>query len=200
MKKILTALSLAALTCASLAAAPTVPAAHSRAAAVPAKGYILIDHDSGRVLAEQRSDERMEPASITKLMTAYIVFDALERKAPGAHRQRAWSASTPGAPAAPSPTVRPASWKLGSDVPVEALIQGMIVQSGNDATIALAEKLGGTEDGFVQIMNEYAQRLGLKGTHFTNSWGSPTRTTIPRARDIATLSSALIRDFPEYYK
>ncbi len=76
----------------------------------------------------------------------------------------------------------------------------MIVQSGNDATIALAEKLGGTEDGFVQIMNEYATRLGLKGTHYVNSWGGPDKEHYSTARDISMLAHALIRDFPEYYK
>jgi D-alanyl-D-alanine carboxypeptidase (penicillin-binding protein 5/6) len=90
--------------------------------------------------------------------------------------------------------------ELGSDVPVEVLIKGMIVQSGNDATIVLAEKLGGTEDGFVQMMNEYAKRLGLKGTHFTNSWGGPSPEHYSTARDIATLAGALVRDFPDYYK
>jgi serine-type D-Ala-D-Ala carboxypeptidase (penicillin-binding protein 5/6) len=205
MKKILAALSLAALCCAGLAAAPTLPATTVPASTipapppVPAKGYILIDNDSGRVLAEQRSDERMEPASITKLMTAYIVFDALEHKRlalgdnvhVSEHAWRTGGAVTDGSTS---------FLEVNSDVPVEALIQGMIVQSGNDATIALAEKLGGTEDGFVQIMNQYAQRLGLKGTHYTNSWGSPNPDHYSTPRDIATLSSALIRDFPEYYK
>lgn len=195
MKKILAALSLAVLSTAGLAAAPTVPAPPP----VPAKGYILIDNDSGRVLAEQRSDERMEPASITKLMTAYIVFDALEQKRlaltdnvhVSVHAWRTGGAVTDGSTS---------FLEVNSDVPVEALIQGMIVQSGNDATIALAEKLGGTEDGFVQIMNEYAKRLGLKGTHYMNSWGGPNPDHYSTPRDIATLARALVRDFPEYYK
>jgi D-alanyl-D-alanine carboxypeptidase (penicillin-binding protein 5/6) len=151
------------------------------------------------VLAEHRSDERMEPASITKLMTAYIVFEALENKRlsltdevhVSEHAWRTGGAVTDGSTS---------FLEVNSEVPVEALIRGMIVQSGNDATIALAEKLGGTEDGFVQIMNEYAKRLGMKGTHYMNSWGNPDPDHYSTARDIATLANALIRDFPEYYK
>jgi D-alanyl-D-alanine carboxypeptidase (penicillin-binding protein 5/6) len=166
---------------------------------VPTNGYILIDHDSGRVLAAQRSDDRMEPASITKLMTAYIVFDALRGKRLSLTdkvkvSEYAWR--TGGAVTDGSTSFL----ELGSDVPVEDLIKGMIVQSGNDATIALGEKVGGSESGFVQMMNTYAQRLGLKSTHFSNSWGGPAADHYSTARDIATLSSALIRDFPDYYK
>jgi serine-type D-Ala-D-Ala carboxypeptidase (penicillin-binding protein 5/6) len=161
---------------------------------VPTTGYILIDHDSGRVLAEQRSKEKMEPASLTKLMTAYIVFTALHEKRLALND---------------SVTISEHAWrsegsrsfmKLGSQVPVETLVKGMIVQSGNDATIALSEKVGGTEPGFVQMMNEYAKRLGLAGTHFDNSWGGPAPTHYSTAQDLATLSQALVREFPEYYK
>jgi D-alanyl-D-alanine carboxypeptidase (penicillin-binding protein 5/6) len=195
MKKILTALLLVATSTAALAAAPTIPAPPK----IAANGYILLDHDSGRVLAEQRADERMEPASITKLMTAYLVFTALEGKRlaltdtvkVSEHAWRTGGAVTDGSTS---------FLELGSEVPVEDLIQGMIVQSGNDATIVLAEKLGGTEDGFVQIMNEYAKRLGMKGTHFMNSWGKPDPNHYSTARDIATLTNALIGQFPEYYK
>jgi D-alanyl-D-alanine carboxypeptidase (penicillin-binding protein 5/6) len=198
MKKMLSSLlcplllSLSAATWAAQAPIPTPPS-------VPTNGYILIDHDSGRVLAEQRSDERMEPASITKVMTAYIVFTALKEKRLALSdtvkvSEYAWrkgGAMTDGSTS---------FLELGSEVPVEVLIQGMIVQSGNDATIALAEKVGGTEDGFVQIMNEYAKRLGLAGTHYANSWGGPSPEQYSTARDIAALGSALIREFPEYYK
>jgi D-alanyl-D-alanine carboxypeptidase (penicillin-binding protein 5/6) len=177
------------------AAAPSIPTPPP----VPANGYILVDHASGRVLAEQRADERMEPASITKLMTAYLTFAALKEKRLTLNEtvkvsEYAWrkgGAVTDGSTS---------FLELGSLVPVEVLIQGMIVQSGNDATITLAEKLGGTEDGFVQIMNEYAKRLGLKGTNFENSWGGPGPNHYSTARDISTLAHALIRDFPEYYK
>jgi serine-type D-Ala-D-Ala carboxypeptidase (penicillin-binding protein 5/6) len=167
--------------------------------AVPTTGYILLDHDSGRVLASQKSDERMEPASITKLMTAYIVFEALSEKRlaltePVKVSEYAWR--TGGAVTDGSTSFL----ELGSMVQVEDLIKGMIVQSGNDATIALAEKIGGTESGFVQIMNTYSQRLGLKGTHWANSWGGPAADHYSTARDIATLSSSLIHRFPDYYR
>jgi D-alanyl-D-alanine carboxypeptidase (penicillin-binding protein 5/6) len=195
MKKTLTALLLvlAANTCFAAAAAP-IPAPP----AVPTNGYILLDHDSGRVLAEQRSNDRMEPASITKLMTAYITFQALREKRLALTdnvlvSENAWR--TGGSASGGSTTFL----EVGSMVPVEVLIKGMIVQSGNDATIALAEKLGGTEDGFVQMMNEYAKRLGLKGTHFQNSWGGPAPDHYSTARDLATLAGALIREFPDYY-
>ncbi len=135
------ALLLAAASATGFAAAPSIPSPPT----VPTTGYILIDHDSGRVLAEQRSDDRMEPASITKLMTAYLVFTALKEKTPHARRDREGQ------------RIRLAQGRRGhrrlDQLPRaglagagEDLIQGMIVQSGNDATITLAEKLGGTED------------------------------------------------------
>ncbi len=141
----------------------------------------------------------MEPASITKVMTAYIVFTALQEKRLARTdivpvSVNAWR--TGGSASGGSTTFL----EVNSQVPVDVLIKGMIVQSGNDATIALAEKLGGTEDGFVQIMNEYARRLGMKDTHFSNSWGGPAPDHYTTARDLATLAHALIRDFPEDYK
>jgi len=166
---------------------------------IPANGYILLDHSSGRVLAEQRADERMEPASITKVMTAYIVFEALKEKRLSLNdttrvSEFAWrkgGAVTDGSTS---------FLELGSDMRIEDLLKGMIVQSGNDATIVLAEKVGGTEEGFVNIMNEYARRLGMKSTNFTNSWGDPAPNHYTTARDLATLARALIRNYPEYYK
>jgi D-alanyl-D-alanine carboxypeptidase (penicillin-binding protein 5/6) len=132
-------------------------------------------------------------------MTAYIVFQALKEKRLTMNEEvgvsvYAWR--TGGSASGGSTTFL----EVNSRVPVEVLIKGMIVQSGNDATIALAEKLGGTEDGFVQIMNEYAKRLKMTGTHFTNSWGGPSPEHYTTARDLAELSKALIRDFPEYYR
>jgi serine-type D-Ala-D-Ala carboxypeptidase (penicillin-binding protein 5/6) len=166
---------------------------------VPTNGYILVDHDSGRVLADMRSEERMEPASITKLMTGYIVFHALAEKRLSLTdnvtiSEHAWRTGGSASGGSTSFLV------LGSQVPVEVLIKGMIVQSGNDATISLAEKVGGTEDGFVQMMNEYAQRLGLKNTHFQNSWGGPSPEHYTTARDLSVLARAIIREYPEYYK
>src|SRR5262245_36316712 len=140
--------------------------------ALDARSYVLIDYDTGRVLAAEKADEKMEPASITKLMSAYIAFEALREKRLSLTEEvlvseNAWR--TGGSASGGSTTFL----EVNSRVPVEVLIKGMIIQSGNDATIALAEKLGGTEAGFAQIMNSYASRLGMKNTHFENSWGSP---------------------------
>jgi D-alanyl-D-alanine carboxypeptidase (penicillin-binding protein 5/6) len=196
MKKTISTLLLALAAATTFAAAPApIPAPP----AVPTNGYILIDHESGRVLAEQRADERMEPASITKVMTAYIAFVALKEKRLALTdnvlvSENAWR--TGGSASGGSTTFL----EVGSQVPVEVLIRGMIVQSGNDATIALAEKLGGTEDGFVQMMNAYAKRLGMNATNFQNSWGGPGPEHYTTARDLATLSRTIIREFPEYYR
>lgn len=174
----------------SVRAAVPIPAPPT----VDARSYILIDHASGRVIASSSPDERMEPASITKLMTGYVVFKALAEKRLALTdlvtiSERAWRSEG-------SRTFV----RVGNQVPVEVLIKGMIVQSGNDATIALAEKVGGTEDAFAQIMNEYAKRLGMKNTNFTNSTGLPDPNLYTTARDVATLSRAIIREFPQYYR
>jgi serine-type D-Ala-D-Ala carboxypeptidase (penicillin-binding protein 5/6) len=162
--------------------------------AIDARAYVLIDFQSGRVLAAQKADVQSEPASITKLMTGYGVFRAV--------REKRLSLTD-------NVTISEHAWKaegsrtfaqVGTQIPVDVLIKGMIVQSGNDATIALAEKLGGTEDGFVQMMNSYAKELGLKNSHFDNSWGGPGPTHYMSASDIAELSRILIRDYPEEYK
>lgn len=182
-----------------LSSAPSVVPGVPAPPPVDARGFLLVDAVTGQTLAELNPDARMEPASITKLMTAYLTFAALKDKRLALSdtvkvSEYAWrrgGAVTDGSTS---------FLELGSQVPVEALIQGMVVQSGNDATIALAEKLGGTEDAFVQTMNDTAQRLGLKGTHFANSWGGPDPNHYSTARDIATLGRSLIRDFPEYYK
>jgi D-alanyl-D-alanine carboxypeptidase (penicillin-binding protein 5/6) len=181
------------------APAPAGQAPVPKPPTVPTNGYILVDHDSGRVLAEEKADERMEPASITKLMTGYIVFHSLAEKRlkltdTVTISEHAWRTGGSASGGSTSFLV------LGSQVPVEALIKGMIVQSGNDATIALAEKIGGTEDGFVQMMNEYAKRLGMSGTQFQNSWGGPSPEHFTTARDLSVLSRAIIREYPEYYK
>lgn len=161
---------------------------------IEARGYLLVDHLSNRVLTERNADEPMEPASITKLMTAYAVFHALKAGKLGLEE---------------SLTISPKAWRaegsrtfvqVGSQVPVEVLIQGMIVQSGNDATIALAERVGGNEETFAELMNGYARQLGMKSSHFVNSTGLPAPDHYMTARDIATLGSAIIREFPRYYR
>ncbi len=171
------------------AAAAPIP----KAPDVQARAYILTDYQSGRVLADLHADDREEPASLTKLMTAYVVFTALKENrlkltdmvTISEHAWRAEGSRT--------------FVQVGTQIPVDILLKGMIIQSGNDATIALAEKVGGTEPGFAQIMNEYAKRLGMKNSHFDNSDGLPSPTHYTTARDMSILAKALIRDFPEFY-
>ncbi|MDE2448141.1 MAG: D-alanyl-D-alanine carboxypeptidase [Gammaproteobacteria bacterium] len=184
----LLALSALALATAAGAAVPTPPAPD-----LDAGSYILIDSQSGDVIAQKNADERMEPASLTKLLTTYVVFSALRdgRVKPDDQvtiSEDAWRTGG-------SRTFV----KVGSQVPVIDLMKGMIVQSGNDATVALAERVGGTRGGFVQLMNEYAQRLGMKSSHFTDVDGLPDPQHYTTARDLATVANALVRDFPEYY-
>jgi len=161
---------------------------------VQARSYVLVDHDSGRTLAESNSEQRLDPASITKLMTAYVVFHALKDgkltlKETVNVSEHAWKAEG-------SRTFV----QVGTQVPVDVLIQGMIVQSGNDATIALAERVGGTEETFAALMNTYAKQLGMKGSHFVNSTGLPSPQHYMTARDMAILGSAIVREFPTYYR
>jgi serine-type D-Ala-D-Ala carboxypeptidase (penicillin-binding protein 5/6) len=179
----------------TVSAALTSGAAPALAPAPPpdARSWILMDFGSGQTLAEGHADQRIEPASLTKLMSAYVVFSALragqlkmdEQVLISEHAWRAEGSRT--------------FVKVGTRVPVDVLIKGMIVQSGNDATIALAERVGGSEPAFVQVMNSDAQRLGMHGTHFEDASGLPSPTHYSTARDLATLSRAIIRDFPEYY-
>ena len=162
--------------------------------ALKARSYVLIDHNSGHTLAESNADERLDPASITKLMTAYAVFHALKDgkltlKETVNVSEHAWKAEG-------SRTFV----QVGTQVPVDVLIQGMIVQSGNDATIALAERVGGTEETFAALMNNYAKQLGMKGSHFVNSTGLPSPQHYMTARDMAILGSAIVREFPDYYR
>jgi D-alanyl-D-alanine carboxypeptidase (penicillin-binding protein 5/6) len=176
-------LSLPALAAAS---APQPPQVIGRA-------WFLQDLASGQVLVAEKPDERFEPASLTKLMTAYLVFAALRDKklAPDQRvgvSERAWRA--PGSRMFIDPRMR---------VAVEDLIRGMVVQSGNDACIALAEAVAGTEEAFVQAMGREAGRLGMKNTKFMNSTGLPDPQHYSTARDLALLAAALIRDFPEPY-
>lgn len=161
---------------------------------VAAKAYILVDHDSARVMVEHNADERLEPASLTKMMTAYVVFSELaEAKIKLTDQvrisEKAWR--MPGSRS---------FIEVNSQVPVEILLKGVIVQSGNDASVALAEHIAGDEATFARLMNQYAQRLGMTGTNFVNASGLPDPDHFTTARDMATLSSALIRDFPELYR
>jgi D-alanyl-D-alanine carboxypeptidase (penicillin-binding protein 5/6) len=169
--------------------------AHAQAPQVPeiaARAYLLVDVTAQQVLAELDADKPIEPASLTKLMTAYVVFDALKAKKIRLDQtfpvsERAWK--MPGSRMFIDPKMQ---------VPVVDLIKGMIVQSGNDATIALAEGVGGTVDHFVQMMNAQAKLLGLKATSYKNPEGltEPGHTTT--ARDLSILASRLMTDFPDY--
>lgn len=192
---------------------PTAPAGGTAASAAPAvmpgmplppppaleaRGYIMMDAASGQILADKNSGERLEPASLTKLMTAYIVFDALrlgkakltDMALVSEHAWRVGGAATDG-----STSFIP----LNSQQSIETLLLGMIVQSGNDASIALAEHIAGNEDTFAQLMRTYAERLGMTGSSFGNSTGLPSPMDYTTAHDMALLARALIRDFPQYY-
>ena len=160
---------------------------------IAARAWLLVDFASGQSIAAHNADERVEPASLTKLMTAYLVFDALRKKAIALDQiapvsERAWKAG------GSRMFIQPRK-----PVTVDELMRGMIVQSGNDATIALAELVAGSEEAFVQRMNREAQRLGLKNTSFTNSSGWPDAKHYSTARDLASLAAAVIRDFPDQY-
>jgi D-alanyl-D-alanine carboxypeptidase (penicillin-binding protein 5/6) len=160
---------------------------------VNARAYILVDHFSGRVLAQEHADDRAEPASLTKLMTAYLVFVALSE-----NRLKLTDMVTISEHAWRSEGSR-TFVQVGTQIPVDILLKGMIVQSGNDATIALAERIGGTEPAFAQMMNEYAKRLGMKSSHFVNADGLPSPDHYSTPRDLASLANAIIRQFPQFY-
>ncbi|HAO33803.1 MAG TPA: serine-type D-Ala-D-Ala carboxypeptidase [Gammaproteobacteria bacterium] len=160
---------------------------------LPVKGYVLMDYQSGNLLANLKGDERMEPASITKLMTGYVIYKAL--KAGKIHLDDKVTISEKAWKTAGSKMFV----KVGSQVSVEDLLMGMVVQSGNDATVALAEHVAGSEETFVKLMNQETERLGLKSSHFTNAAGLPDPNHYMSARDIALLARVLIQDFPEHY-
>jgi serine-type D-Ala-D-Ala carboxypeptidase (penicillin-binding protein 5/6) len=194
------------LACVSLAAFATVhcfaetpaptaaPMTIPTAPQVDARAYIVVDYRTDKILAAKDAVARMEPASLTKLMTAYIVFQELaagklkldEQVTVSEHAWRSEGSRT--------------FIELGKPVSVEDLILGMIVQSGNDATIALAERIAGTEETFAQLMNANAKRLGMVGSHFENSSGLPSPQHYTTARDLSLLANAMIREYPQYYK
>ena len=161
--------------------------------AVIGKAWVLADLTSGQILASENADERFEPASLTKLMTAYVVFTALKEKKIALERQVTVSERVRRAPGSRM-FVDPKK-----PVSVDELIRGVIVQSGNDACIALAELIAGAEDAFAGLMNREAARLGMKNTKFMNASGLPDPQHYSTARDLQVLSAALIRDFPAQY-
>ncbi len=161
--------------------------------AIAARSFVLLDYHSQQALAQKSPAERVEPASLTKLMTAYLTFAALKQKT---------IELTQAVPVSER-AVKAEGSRMFIDprkpVTVEELMRGMIVQSGNDACIALAELLAGSEEAFAKTMNEQAQRLGMKNTNFMNSTGLPNPQHYSTAQDLAVLASAIIRDFPEYH-
>ena len=159
---------------------------------IAARAYLLLDVTAGQELAARDADKPVEPASLTKLMTAYLVFDALKAGKISLTQafpvsERAWK--MPGSRMFIDPRMQ---------VPVEDLLKGMIVQSGNDATVALAEGVGGSVERFVQLMNEQAKALGMRNTTFKNPEGLTVAGHLTTARDLATLATRLMQDFPAY--
>jgi D-alanyl-D-alanine carboxypeptidase (penicillin-binding protein 5/6) len=176
---------------AAVSAAATLPV--PAAPAIGAKSYLLIDGNSGSELAALEADVRLAPASLTKLMTGYAIFKALDEEQVSLDdratvSEKAWR--TPGSRM---------FIEVGARVAVEDLVMGMIVQSGNDASVALAEHVAGTESVFAEVMNRYAVELGMNDSHFMNATGLPHEEHYSTARDIATLARAMINEFPEYY-
>ncbi len=161
---------------------------------VAAKNYLLVDFNSGQILAEKDADAQIEPASITKLMTSYVVYNEMEAGRLNLDEQvliseKAWRMGG-----------SRMYLEVGTKVSVELLLKGLIIQSGNDASVALAEHIAGGEDAFVGLMNQYAANLGMTATYYKNSTGWPDPEHVTSARDIATLAKAFIKDFPEHYK
>jgi len=161
--------------------------------ALNARGYLLLEQSTGKILASKNPDERLEPASLTKLMTAYVVFNELA----------AGKISL-----ADQVTISEKAWRtqgsrmfieVGKQVAVEDLLQGMIVQSGNDASVALAEYVAGSEATFASLMNQYASRLGMVSSNFQNATGLPADEHYTTASDIGRLARAIIEQFPQYY-
>jgi serine-type D-Ala-D-Ala carboxypeptidase (penicillin-binding protein 5/6) len=188
MKKIVLALAAPILVLFCFAAAAQVP----QPPEIAARSYLLLDVTANQILAAREVDAPIEPASLTKLMTAYLVFDALRSKKLDLKQrlpvsERAWK--TPGSRMFIDPKMQ---------VPVEDLLKGMIVQSGNDATVALAEGVGGTHERFVQLMNDQAKAMGLKNTSYRNPEGLTEAGHSTTARDLSLLSTRLIQEFPEY--
>jgi len=167
-----------------------IPAAPS----IAAKSYVLLDFNSGKVLAEKNADQRLAPASLTKIMTVYVIFRELKN----GHltldekvtiSKKAWR--TPGSRM---------FVEVNKQVAIEDLLQGVIIQSGNDASVALAEHVAGDEATFSAMMNQHAERLGMLDSHFQNSMGLPSKNHYTTASDLAKLTTAVIKEFPEYYR
>jgi len=165
-----------------------------KAPSTGARAFVIQDYHSGRIIAEENADMPVEPASITKMMTAHIVFNELKSGDLALDdmvtiSEKAWR--TPGSRM---------FVEVGKQVSVHDLLLGLIIQSGNDATVALAEHIAGSEETFAALMNRHAEEIGLTGSHFTNSTGLPDEQHYMTARDIARLGALTIEQYPEYYK
>ena len=161
---------------------------------IDAAAYILQDYHTGKVLAENNADAKLAPASLTKIMTVYVVFTELSNghlhlEDMVSISEKAWKTSG-----------SRMFIELGNQVKVEDLLKGVIIQSGNDASVALAEHVGGNEETFAEMMNQHAIRLGMANSHFKNSDGLPVEDHYTTARDLAILTTALIKEFPDYYR
>lgn len=190
MKKYFAAFA-ASLALMSAAVAQTLPPP-----TIAAKSWILLDSTSGQVIAAQDPNARVEPASLTKVLTAYVTFQALRDKKIDLNQMvnvsvKAWK-------------VDASSSKMFIDpatpVKINDLLYGLMVQSGNDAAVALAEAVAGDEAAFVELMNREAQRIGMKNSHFANPHGLPSPENYSTAQDLSTLAARVIKDFPEFYK
>ena len=163
-----------------------------------AKSWVLMDYATGQILLDGNADERVEPASITKVMTSYVVSAELAHgkihmEDPVRISENAWRSGGAGTDGSTS------FLELNSEVPLKQLLYGMIIQSGNDAAIALAEHTAGSEEMFANLMNQYAAQLGMTGTHYVDASGLPNENHYTTAHDVALLSQALVRDYPEEY-
>lgn len=175
-------------------AAATVP----EAPALKLKAYALMDYDSGEIIAASNPDLRVAPASITKVLTSYVVFDEIrhgrmKETDPVLISEKAWRQGI-------DSTESRMFIDVGSQIPLIDLLRGIIVQSGNDASLALAEHVAGSESAFAELMNQHAKRLGMTNSHFTDATGMPHPDHYTTARDLTIMSRALIREFPEQYK
>ena len=160
-----------------------------------AKSYLLYDYTSNQILVNQNGDARMEPASLTKLMTAYLAFDALRHGTLSLEQKL----NVPAAAVRNSGDESRMLLKAGQAVTVDELLHGLVVQSGNDAAITLAVNIAGSEAGFVDMMNQEAKRLGMNNTHFTNPVGLSDAQHYSSASDLAVLAAAILRDYPQHY-
>ena len=179
---------------ASLRAEQVAPLPVPAAPGLAAKSYLVIDYHTGKIIAEKNADLRLEPASLTKMMTAYIVSFQLTHSDLSPEDLVVISSKA-------HKTIGSRTFlEPGSQVTVRDLMYGLVVQSGNDASVALAEYVGGSEEGFAAMMNEMARRLGMNNTNFANATGLPAKDHYSTARDMAILAGAVIRDHPNHYR